>query len=94
MMRKLDFLSQPPHIYIFQQNSNKTTFGGVIFILFIFVMIFISLLYIFDYILNEKFEIEYSRYYSPIIEEKRELLDSDPELNPQMNFFFKWKSIY
>ena len=87
-MRKLDFLSQPPQIYIFQQNSNKTTFGGVIFILFIFVMIFISLLYIFDYILNEKFEIEYSRYYSPITEERRELLDSDPELNPQMNFFF------
>ena len=88
MIRRLDFLSQPPQIYIFQQNSNKTSFGGVIFTVFIFFMIFISLLYIYNFILNEKFEIEYLKYYSPITEEKREFLNSDPELNPQFSFFF------
>ena len=87
-MQKLDFLSQPPQIFIFQQNANKTTFGGVIFTLFILFMIFISLIYIFDFILNDKFEIKYSRYYSPITSEKRQLLDSNPELNPKLSFYF------
>ena len=54
-------------------------------------MILVSILYIFDYILNEKFEIEYSKYYSPITREKRELLDTNPELNPQLNFIFDGK---
>ena len=87
MIRKLDFLSQPPPFYIFQQNTNKTTFGGVTFIIFIIFMIFVSLLYIFDFILNEKYEIEYLRYYSSISSQKREILDSNPELNPQISFF-------
>lgn len=87
-MYKLDFFSQPPQIYIFQQSSNKSTFGGVIFLFFSIFMIFVSLLYIFDFILNDKFEIEYSKYYSPITERKRELLDSNPQLNPQLNFTF------
>jgi len=54
-------------------------------------MILVSILYIFDYILNEKFEIEYSKYYSPITREKREFLDTNPELNPQLNFIFDGK---
>ena len=85
-MRKLDFFTQPPQIYIFQQNANKSTLGGVIFIFFSIFMIFISLIYIFNFLLNEKYEIEYSKYYSPITKEKRELLDSNPEYNPQLNF--------
>ena len=85
-MYKLDFFSQPPQIYIFQQKSNNTTLGGVTFILFLIFMIFISLLYIYDFMLNEKYEIEYLKYYSPISKEKREELDSDPKLNPQLTF--------
>ena len=86
MLRQLDFLNKPPQIYIFHENANKTSFGGFIFILFIFYMIFISILYIYDFAFNEKYEIEYSRYYNPITKEKRELLNSDPELNPKLSF--------
>ena len=28
-MNYLDFFSQPPKMYIFRKNSNKTAFGGV-----------------------------------------------------------------
>ena len=87
-MRKLDFFAQPPQIYIFQQKANKSILGGVIFIFFSILMIFISLIFIFNYILNEKYEIEYSKYYSPITMEQRKLLDSNPEYNPQLNFTF------
>ena len=85
-MYKLDFFSQPPQIYILQQKSNQTTLGGVTFILFIIFMIFISLLYIYDFMLNEKYQIEYLKYYSPITGEKRKELDSDPNLNQQLTF--------
>jgi len=86
MLRRFDFLNQPPQIYIFHENANKTSFGGFIFVLFLLNMIFISILYIYDFAFNEKYEIEYSRYYSPITKEKRELLNSDPELNPKLSF--------
>ena len=70
MLKKLDFLNESPQIYIFNEKSNKTLFGGVIFIIFIIIMILISLLYFYDYIKNEKYEIEYSRFYSPISPEQ------------------------
>ena len=61
-MNYLDFLSQPPTMFIFQKNSNKTTFGGVLFLIYIIIMIIISLIYIIDYFLNDKFIVEYSSY--------------------------------
>ena len=64
-MNYLDFFSQPPKMYIFQKNSNKTTFGGVLFLIYMIIMIIISLIYILDYFLNDKFIIEYSSYLNP-----------------------------
>lgn len=85
-MRYLDFFSQPPNIYIFHEKKNQTSFGGFIFILFVIFMILISILYIYEYYSNEKFNIEYSRYYSPITSTQRDLFNSNPELNPELNF--------
>ena len=61
-MNNLDFLSGPPNIFIFQKQSNKTTFGGVLFLIYIIIMIGITFIYIMDYIYNEKYTIEYSSY--------------------------------
>ncbi len=61
-MRNLDFLSNSPNIYIFKEKSNKTTFGGVLFLIYIIIMLFISLMYIIDYFLNDKYTIETSTY--------------------------------
>ena len=57
-MNALDFLSNSPNIFIFQKETNKTNFGGVLFLIYIIIMIFISLVYILDYALKDKFEIE------------------------------------
>ena len=91
MLKKLDFLNESPQIYIFNEKSNKTLFGGVIFIIFIIIMILISLLYFYDYIKNEKYEIEYSRFYSPISPEQQKLKNADPLLNPILNFTLNGK---
>ncbi len=87
-MRKLDFFNQAPNFYIFHEKKNQTSFGGFIFILFVIFMFLISLLYLYGYSSNEKFIIEYSKYYSPITSAQRDLLNSDPELNPELNFTF------
>ena len=88
-MENIDFLSSSPSFSIFQKKSNKIKFGGVIFLFYIIIMAFISLLYILDYILNEKFEIESSVFYTfrrnDFIEKKDERsLNKIPEI--KINF--------
>ena len=94
-MNYLDFLSQPPTMFIFQKNSNKTTFGGVLFLIYIIIMIIISLIYILDYFLNDKFIIEYSSYLNSNNKESSSIFSyldiynsSISEYNPIINVSF------
>ena len=63
-MEYIDFLSSSPSFSIFQKKANKIKFGGVLFLLYMIIMLFICLIYILDYILNEKYEIESSVLYN------------------------------
>ena len=63
-MNSLDFFNYPPQYSIFQKETNKTVFGGVLFLLYLIIMFLISLAYILDYAVNEKFEIEYYKVNS------------------------------
>ena len=65
-MRKLDFLSQSPNSFIFQKESNKTTFGGVLSAIYFISIFFIFLYFITIYGFSESYEIT-----SFISEEKR-----------------------
>ena len=56
-MRILDFISQSPPNYIFQKESNKTTLGGTLFLIYAFICIGIFLFYLLDYLNNDKFYI-------------------------------------
>ena len=79
-MHFLDFLSESPKFYIFQRETNKTNFGGVLFLIYVIIMILISLLYILDYALNDKYT-----YESYIFNEYLKISD-DNQLNPLINF--------
>ena len=57
-MRNLDFLSESPKMFIFNKEANKTNFGGILFLIYIIIMILISLAYILDYAFNDKYTIE------------------------------------
>ena len=57
-MEYLDFLSSSPTFSIFQKKTNKTKFGGILFLIYLIIMLFICLIYILDFILNEKFDIQ------------------------------------
>ena len=92
-MRHLDFLSEYPRTYIFQKDVNKTDFGGVLFVIYAIVMLIISLSYILDYYLNDKYEIEYSSIRNQTYAEDLEALDENPDLNPTMDFVFTVKGL-
>jgi len=89
-MKIFDFLTEPPNIFIFNKIKNKNNFGGLLFLLYIFVMILIALVYILDYAENDKFI-----YESMYVDNKTDtddfdydIIDSiinDDELTPYLN---------
>ena len=46
-MNSLDIFSDSPRYFIFQKETNKTNFGGVLTLFFSIIMILISFLYFF-----------------------------------------------
>ena len=90
-MRAFDFLIMPPQFSIFKKETNKTQFGGVLFLIYLIVMFFISLAYILDYAVNDKYEIEFSLVNSFF--SKKNPIDIsngrfDSGVNPEINFIF------
>ena len=91
-MNNLDFLSGPPNIFIFKKKSNKTTFGGFLFLIYIIIMLLISLIYVIDYIFNDKYIIEYSSYLNATNKELSNpfsYMDNNSNINsevPLLNF--------
>ena len=87
-MHPLDIFSDSPKYFIFQKETNKTNFGGVLTLFFSLIMIFISVLYLLDY--NEMND--YSIEYSHIIKNSMDnfpILDSNPDYNPNFTFYIK-----
>ena len=88
-MNAIDFFKLPPQYSIFQKEKNKTQFGGVLFLIYLIIMFFISLAYILDYAVNEKFEIEYymvNTFYSKKNIAQIALGNFDHDVNPEADF--------
>jgi len=90
-IRKLDLLSSPPQMHILKEETNKTFFGGILFIIYIIVMIIVSIIYILDYALNDKYSIRYSLYRDFTNKEEENYQKED--LNPHLNFTLNIKKI-
>ncbi len=73
-----DFLSSPPQIYFLGKRTNKTILGGILFLIYIIIMIVILVFYTLDYYINDKYDIRYSIYKN---------INHKEELN--YNFIFK-----
>ena len=91
-MNNIDFFSGSPNIFIFQKKTNKTTFGGFLFLIYMIIMTLISLMYIIDYIFNDKYIIEHSSYLNATGKESSNpfsYLDDNNNINsevPLLNF--------
>ena len=85
-MRKIDFLSEFPRVFIFQQEIFKTNFGGVLFLIYIIIMLIISSSYILDFVINDKFEVEYLSINNQTKLEEMKTIDDSYDYNPIMEF--------
>ena len=83
-MNSIDFLSGAPNIFIFHKVRNKTNFGGVLFMIYIIVMILISLAYILDYALNDTYTYESINCFNQTNDTERDILNEGDELNPYL----------
>ena len=85
-MRKLDFLSNSPKTFIFEKSSNKTTFGGSLTLMYIFIVFLIAITYAYNYYVNDKFIISYIKDQQSLNPKQIEELRKYPEYNPTLNF--------
>ena len=68
-MRRIDFISQGPQLSIFKEDANKTNLGGILYLIYIIVLILLAIIYLFDYISNEKYEYDYTLVKGSLEEE-------------------------
>ena len=85
-MNFLDFLNESPKFFIFQKKANKSNFGGVLFLIYILIMILISLAYILDYAFNDIYTYETLTFYNHT-DNREEIakMNENDELNPYFN---------
>ena len=85
-MYKFDFLSSAPRNFIFQKNSNKTNFGGLLSIIYFIIFLIISIYYLLSYYNEDNYSIQY-RFQEKVLkpEEQYKRIQSD-KYNP--NFLF------
>ena len=61
-MRKLDFISVAPNLSIFKAGANKTNFGGILFLIYILILLLLAIIYIFDYLSQDNYSFEYNLF--------------------------------
>ena len=81
-LHKLDFLSDSPQVFIFQQNSNKTNLGGVLSLIYLIVFLILALYYISIYILEDNYSVQYLFYEQMRTRNEVEKMMNDERYNP------------
>ena len=92
-MKKLDFLSNAPKNFIFEKDSNKTTFGGVLTILYLLVVFIMAFIFIYNYETNSKYIITYNHYQTSLSDEEWNSKKNDPKYNPTLKFIFNLENM-
>lgn len=92
-MRLLDFLSNSPKNFIFEKDSNKTTFGGVLTILYLIVLFIMAFIFLYNYEINSKYIITYNHYQKSLSHEEWESKINDPKYNPTLEFIFSLENM-
>ena len=85
-MHPLDIISESPNLYILQKESNKTNFGGVLFLIYLILIILIIVYYILDYIENPKYIIQSFSHFNVKSEKEKEERKKNKLFNPKINF--------
>ena len=86
-MHKIDFLSEPPVLFIFEQKANKNICGAIFTIIIAVIMAFISAAYIYEYKISEKYTYEAIKFqnFSSNKEEMTKIL-AEEKYKPNLTF--------
>ena len=90
---RFDFLSNAPKNFIFRNTSNKTNFGGILFLLYIFVVALIATIYLCDFFTDEDYSVEYTHNSKILDQNTAELKLKDDRYNPYFDFMFEFHYI-
>ena len=86
---KLDLLSNAPKNFIFQNHSNKTSFGGVLTLILSIIGIIILAYYLIIFITEEDYSIQFIRYQNFINYDLVNLRMKDNRYNPYIEFYLE-----
>jgi hypothetical protein len=94
MLKKIDFLGVAPHNFIFQNNSNKTNFGGLLTLIFMIITLIIIAFYLIDFITEQTYSVEYV-FYEELFnsEEILNILYDETRYNPYFEFVLDLKDV-
>ena len=86
-MHKIDLLSEPPILFIFEQKANKNICGAIFTIIIAFIMAFISAAYIYEYKISEKYTYEAMKFqnFTSNREEMEKIL-TEEKYKPNLTF--------
>ena len=85
-MHPLDIISNSPNLYILRKESNKTNFGGFLFLIYLIIIITIFVYYIIDYTKNDKYIIQSFNHFNYKTKEEEEERNKNDFYNPTINF--------
>ena len=89
-MHNFDFLSESPKLLIFQKKSKKNSFGGVLTIIYLLIVLLIAIIYIYDYSKNSKYSIIYTYEHEYLSDnETIKKINEDEKLNPYITYNVK-----
>ena len=92
-MHPLDIISNSPNLYILRKESNKTNFGGFLFLIYLIIIITIFVYYIIDYTKNDKYIIQSFNHFNIKSDKEKEERNKNDFYNPTINFILS-TSVY
>jgi len=87
-MNVLDFISDSPRTYIFQNRANKTNLGVILTLIYLIILLLLAVTYLYDFYNYERYEYSYFFKYFPIKEDRKNY-KKKPEFNPQVDLRFE-----
>ena len=93
-MRKLDFISASPHLSIFKAISNKTSFGGTLFLIYLIILVILSSFYIYDYTSKEKYILESNFIKNDTKLKERKQANEIKEMEKELSLFLSREGEY
>jgi len=87
-LKRLDLLSNSPKNFIFQNNSNKTNFGGSLTLIFLLSVLIIFAYYLILFITEDNYSIQYTFNEKYIDNKEKYKREDDDRYNPYFYFSF------